>query len=125
MTETAYCRSRQHPRARAARLRSVAAELPGDTAVQAARARAAARLNELGWPSTRDEQWRYANLRAFERLDAFRPRNVAATLDPADLPPPVPGFDRLIFVDGRLAAGTHPHAVGDVRRLHGNTGVAA
>ena len=88
--------------------RSVAAELPGDTAVQAARARAAARLNELGWPSTRDEQWRYANLRAFERLDAFRPRNVAATLDPADLPPPVPGFDRLIFVDGRLAAGTHP-----------------
>src|ERR1035441_10331337 len=47
---------------------SVAEGLPGDALAQAARARAAAQLTALGWPSARDEQWRYPNLRAFERL---------------------------------------------------------
>ena len=100
--------------------RSIAADLPGDAAVRAARARAAARLAELGWPSARDEQWRYTNLRAFERLPAFHPP-AATDGDPAaalaavraqlELPPVLPGFERLLFIDGRRVAGTHPMLV--------------
>ncbi|HVN47050.1 MAG TPA: hypothetical protein VMT66_17615, partial [Steroidobacteraceae bacterium] len=44
--------------------RAVASRLPA----AASREQAAARLGELGWPSHRDEQWRYANLRAFDRI---------------------------------------------------------
>jgi Fe-S cluster assembly protein SufD len=89
--------------------RSLAAELPGGEAARAARTRAAARLGELGWPSARDEQWRYANLRAFERLAGFGPaptvKEPSATLA---LPPALPDFERIVFVDGRHASGTHP-----------------
>jgi Fe-S cluster assembly protein SufD len=81
---------------------SVAADLPGDAAV---RARAAARLAELGWPSVRDEQWRYANLRAFERLSGFRPA-AGGALD-MELPAAVPGFERLIFLDGVQVTDKH------------------
>jgi Fe-S cluster assembly protein SufD len=81
---------------------SVAAKLPGDAA---ARTRAAARLSELGWPSVRDEQWRYANLRAFERLSGFCPA-AAGSLD-IELPASVPGFERLIYVDGVQVTGSH------------------
>jgi Fe-S cluster assembly protein SufD len=100
--------------------RGIAADLPGDAGVRAARARAAARLAELGWPSARDEQWRYTNLRAFERLNTFHPpaaedRDAAAALAALqaqiELPPALPGFERLIFVDGRRTAGTHPMLV--------------
>jgi Fe-S cluster assembly protein SufD len=82
--------------------RSVEAILPGDTLAQAARARAATALTELGWPSQRDEQWRYTNLRAFERLSGFRPpaAEPAAAVAPIELPPAVPGFQRLIYLDG-------------------------
>ena len=63
--------------------------LAGDARRAAARARARPRgWRELGWPSTRDEHWRYANLRAFERLrfvPAARQRAPPA-LDRADLP---------------------------------------
>jgi len=67
----------------------------------------------MGWPSHRDEQWRYANLRAFERLRGYRrrrprPRNprrrsprCAPTLSCAM----VPGFERLIYLDGVLIEG--------------------
>ena len=81
---------------------SVAAQLPGDAA---AHARAAARLTELGWPSVRDEQWRYANLRAFERLSGFQPA-AAGALD-TELPAAIAGFERLIFVDGVQVTGRH------------------
>jgi Fe-S cluster assembly protein SufD len=89
--------------------RACAADLPGDAAMRAARARAATRLHELGWPSTRDEHWRYTNLRAFDGVDAFSPRG-AAMSPPAttELPPELPGFQRLIFVDGQRVAGVHP-----------------
>jgi len=81
---------------------SVAADLPGDADV---RARAAARLAELGWPSVRDEQWRYANLRAFERLSGFRSA-AGGALD-MKLPAAVPGFERLIFLDGVQVTDKH------------------
>jgi Fe-S cluster assembly protein SufD len=82
---------------------SVAEGLPGDAAARSARTHSAARLAELGWPSVRDEQWRYANLRAFERLSAFLPAP-GSTLD-TELPPAVPGFERLIYLDGLRITG--------------------
>jgi Fe-S cluster assembly protein SufD len=96
--------------------RSIAADLPGDAGVRATRARAAARLAELGWPSPRDEQFRYTNLRAFERLKGFRPpaaesapaAALAALQAQIELPAPLPGFERLIFLDGRRIDGGHP-----------------
>jgi Fe-S cluster assembly protein SufD len=88
--------------------RGIAADLPGDEFAHAARARAAARLTELGWPSTRDEHWRYANLRAFERLGSFGPSPAAALPAPLALPPAVPGFERLTFIDGRRVGAAHP-----------------
>jgi Fe-S cluster assembly protein SufD len=86
--------------------RGLAAEQPGDAAARAARARAAERLAELGWPSSRDEQWRYTNLRAFERLGSFRPAGAAAAPPALSVPASVPGFERLVYVDGRHSAGT-------------------
>ena len=91
----------------------------GDAATRAARRHAAQQLSQFGWPSARDEQWRYANLRAYERVAAFRPAaldtrgNLAAADQPhaapllAELPPVLPGFERLLYVDGvRYAAAT-------------------
>jgi Fe-S cluster assembly protein SufD len=55
----------------------------------------------IALPTNRDENWRYANLRplAKARVDA-----VAAARAPAlDLPAPLPGFERWVFVDGHLA----------------------
>jgi Fe-S cluster assembly protein SufD len=93
---------------------AVAASLPGDARARAGRARAAGQLADMGWPSTRDEHWRYANLRAFEHPGAYRPA-FGAPADPAatltalqrsgTLPPPVPGFERLLYVDGVQVGG--------------------
>jgi Fe-S cluster assembly protein SufD len=73
--------------------------LPGDGLSFEARARAAQELSRLGWPSARDEQWRYANLRAFERVGSFRPSPPAISAL-TDLPLALPGFDRMVFADG-------------------------
>jgi Fe-S cluster assembly protein SufD len=94
--------------------RAVAASLPGDAQAHAERARSAARLADIGWPSTRDEYWRYANLRAFEHLEVYRPAagprteaqvTLAALQRSGALPPPIPGFDRLVFLDGVQVRG--------------------
>jgi Fe-S cluster assembly protein SufD len=79
---------------------SVAGVLPDSVVPYEARARAAAELSRLGWPSARDEQWRYANLRAFERIEQFRSPPAHEEHIPA-LPDPLPGFERLLFIDGR------------------------
>ncbi|HTU67314.1 MAG TPA: SufD family Fe-S cluster assembly protein [Steroidobacteraceae bacterium] len=52
-------------------------------------------------PTNRDENWRYANLRPLAKA---RPDAVAdsASGTAASLPPPLPGFERWVFVDGRL-----------------------
>ena len=83
---------------------SVAEGLPEDVLAHSARTQAATRLGDLGWPSVRDEQWRYANLRAFERLGPFQPA-AGVTFD-IELPAAVPGFERLIYLDGIQLAGT-------------------
>ncbi|HLK70495.1 MAG TPA: SufD family Fe-S cluster assembly protein [Steroidobacteraceae bacterium] len=90
---------------------AAAADLPDEVLPQAARRSAAHELARLGWPQARDEQWRYANLRAFERIGSFlparrRPGDAALRIAdpapelPAQLPPALPGFERLVFVDG-------------------------
>jgi Fe-S cluster assembly protein SufD len=66
-----------------------------------------------GLPSTRDENWRYANLRALDR-QAFAPSAAPAAeaLQQAAsvLPPPLEGHARLVVVDGWLctALSTSP-----------------
>jgi Fe-S cluster assembly protein SufD len=83
------------------------ARLPEEVVPRAARRRAAEQLRRLGWPQSRDEQWRYSNLRAFDRLESFLPASLRAAeapapnpSPPAPLPDALPGFERLVFVDG-------------------------
>ena len=69
----------------------------------AARRRAAlAALAAQGLPTSRDENWKYANLRPLERLK-FAPAPGTAALAAADLPAAIPGFARYVFVDGAFA----------------------
>ncbi len=56
-----------------------------------------------GLPSSRDENWRYANLRGLDRqvfspLEALADASLAAAS--AALPAPLEGFERIVFVDG-------------------------
>src|SRR5258708_5083492 len=75
----------------------------GLSSAAAARRRSAlAALTARGLPSTRDENWKYANLRPLERLK-FVPTTTSAPPAAADLPSAVPGFARYVFVDGAFA----------------------
>ena len=74
----------------------------------AARDRAIARFGALGFPTTRHEEWRFTSVapiaeRAFHLAD-----DGAARVSEADLAPALfgaPGANRLVFVNGRHAAG--------------------
>lgn len=85
---------------------AVAARLPDAAVPRKARGHAMRELARIGWPETRDEQWRYTNLRAFESLPGFRPAVLAhtsgseASAAGLELPPPLPGFERLVYIDG-------------------------
>jgi Fe-S cluster assembly protein SufD len=61
-------------------------------------------LAARGLPTTRDENWRYANLRPLERV-RFAPSapRVRPDISAAELPPPIEGYTRYVFVDGVLA----------------------
>jgi Fe-S cluster assembly protein SufD len=63
---------------------------------------ALAALTAQGLPTTRDENWKYANLRPLERLK-FAPAAPGSLPAPAELPEPIPGFARYVFVDGAFA----------------------
>ncbi len=82
-----------------------AAAAPADEGRRAALAALAAE----GLPLTRDENWKYANLRLLERV-RFSPAAAAAAPEARALPATVPGFTRYVFSDGRfrpeLSAGT-------------------
>jgi Fe-S cluster assembly protein SufD len=86
-------------------LRALPARLPGT-----ARRRAAMEaLAAAGLPGSRDENWKYANLRPLER-QSFTPASLAqpeagggAARAAADLPGRLAGFSRYVFVDGVFA----------------------
>jgi Fe-S cluster assembly protein SufD len=61
------------------------------------------RLMERGLPTTRDENWRYANLRTLEKA-SFLPATAPAAVSSAHLPAPIEGFARFVFIDGIFAA---------------------
>ncbi|MEZ5474871.1 MAG: SufD family Fe-S cluster assembly protein [Steroidobacteraceae bacterium] len=91
---------------------AVAERLPSAAHAGARRA-ALAQLVADGLPDNREENWRYANLRALGRASFVSP-DVANAVTTQELPPPLPGFDRYVFVEGRLAAGLSADTTGDV-----------
>src|SRR2546429_6673161 len=79
------------------------AALPPAGPTAARRRTALAALSAGGLPTSRDENWKYANLRPLERLGlvpAAPAKPVAAT----DLPDANPGFARYVIVDVAFAA---------------------
>jgi Fe-S cluster assembly protein SufD len=79
---------------------AVAATLPASATAAARRDAAIAALAAAGLPTSRDENWKYANLRMLER-QRFAPVAVAEPPHPpADLPPPLASTARYVFVDG-------------------------
>jgi Fe-S cluster assembly protein SufD len=82
---------------------AVQAALPASVIEPARRDEAIARLGAQGLPSTREENWRYTNLRVLEHV-RFAP--VATHGQPMpSLPEVPPGFVRYTFVDGLLTSG--------------------
>jgi Fe-S cluster assembly protein SufD len=79
-----------------------AAALATAEATAARRRTAIAALTASGLPTSRDENWKYANLRPLERL-RFIPATATAALAATDLPAAIPGFARYVFVDGAFA----------------------
>jgi len=80
---------------------ALAAQHPGPRTL-AHRRNALQSLLARGLPSGRDENWRYANLRALEKAN-FTPATSAAEPRPEQLPAAIEGFARLVFVDGWYA----------------------
>ncbi|MGN6451997.1 MAG: Fe-S cluster assembly protein SufD [Steroidobacteraceae bacterium] len=96
-----------------------ASTLPGNVAAAARRRSAINALAARGLPSTRDENWKYANLRTLERV-RFRPAPPAQSLPASgELPQPLPGIARYLFIDGRFAptASSTPFAGAAVKLL--------
>ena len=81
---------------------NAAAALAPAGARAARRRTAIAALTASGLPTSRDENWKYANLRPLERL-RFIPATATAALAATDLPAAIPGFARYVFVDGAFA----------------------
>lgn len=86
---------------------SASRELPASGAAAGRRRAAIGTLTERGLPTTRDENWKYANLRNLERLRFVPAASSAAATSPSvqltDLPAALAGCVRYVFVDGVLA----------------------
>jgi Fe-S cluster assembly protein SufD len=87
---------------------AAAASLPGDVVSRERRRSAIDTLAAEGLPTTRDENWKYANLRPLDKV-RFAPPPVGAkasaspSVTLADLPAAVEGYARYVFVDGVFA----------------------
>src|ERR1700681_2352797 len=88
---------------------AVSGALPASVVSAERRRLAIATLRAQGLPGARDENWKYANLRALERV-RFTPadtvpasQTTAEGLSAADLPAPLAGYVRYTFVDGAFA----------------------
>jgi Fe-S cluster assembly protein SufD len=94
---------------------------PGPEAL-AHRRNALQSLLARGLPTTRDENWRYANLRALEKA-SFAPAASIAAVKAAELPAAIAGFARFVFVDGQfapqLSAATDAAGAATLTRLLG------
>ncbi len=65
------------------------------------RRRAVQALAERGLPTSRDENWKYVNLRPLEKVRfAPPPRDTQAVVTLQDLPPPIERYARYTFIDG-------------------------
>ena len=82
---------------------STARALPSTGGAAVRRRAAIERLQLTGLPTSRDENWKYANLRPLER-QRFVPAAAQPLPAPADLPAAIGGFARYLFVDGTFAA---------------------
>jgi Fe-S cluster assembly protein SufD len=81
--------------------------LPSAAHAQGTRRAAIEALEAKGLPSSREENWRYANLRSLERVRFLpTPRTPATPAAPPAiaLPAPLPGVARYVFIDGWFAA---------------------
>jgi Fe-S cluster assembly protein SufD len=75
-------------------------EYPVGQAVNPARAGALDALAAIGLPTARDDRWKYANLRALEKM-RFAPATGARDAEiEGGLPARIEGFTRIVFVDG-------------------------
>jgi Fe-S cluster assembly protein SufD len=89
---------------------AAAASLPADVVSRERRRSAIDTLAAEGLPTTRDENWKYANLRPLDKV-RFAPRVGAGattagsspSVTLADLPAAVEGYARYVFVDGAFA----------------------
>ena len=90
---------------------AAAATLPAEVVSRELRGRAIDTLAAEGLPTSRDENWKYANLRALEKVRFAPAAVVAATpagtapssLTRTDLPAEIAGHARYVFVDGVFA----------------------
>ncbi|HVW70993.1 MAG TPA: Fe-S cluster assembly protein SufD [Steroidobacteraceae bacterium] len=78
---------------------AAAASLPAGVVSLEQRRSAIEILGAEGLPTSRDENWKYANLRPLEKV-RFVPPASAPPVNPADLPSPIEGYARYTFVDG-------------------------
>ena len=90
--------------------------LPDRVVSRARREHAVKVLLAQGLPVSRDENWRYANLRALERIRFAPARAEESTVSKAALPPRIAGYDRYTYVDGVFVASLSNAVARSTRR---------
>jgi Fe-S cluster assembly protein SufD len=80
-----------------------ATSLPGDVVSRERRRSAIETLAVEGLPTTRDENWKYANLRPLDKVRFAPLASASRAVALADLPAAVEGYARYTFVDGVFA----------------------
>ncbi len=76
------------------------------SAVHALRRRAMAQFTQSGFPTTRDEEWRFTNLASLARLECVRAEKETRVTARELTPYVLPGSShRLVFVNGRWSPG--------------------
>ena len=84
---------------------AAAGSLSADVVSRERRRAAIETLSAQGLPTSRDENWKYANLRPLEKVKFAAPvgAQAGAGIAAADLPGAIEGYSRYVFVDGVFA----------------------
>jgi len=82
---------------------AAAASLPSEVVSRERRRNAIDTLAAEGLPTSRDENWKYANLRPLEKVRFAPGSGAQPSLKVADLPAGIEGYARYTFVDGVFA----------------------